>query len=319
MDGAYVFGNVLGNAPIKRAMKASVARGRVSHAYIICGGTGFGKSHLGNAFAKAILCRQNAEGGSCDACKSCLTFETGNNPDINHIISQKSTMGVEQMRDDILSTLATQPHFGQKRVFVIHAAHKMTAAAQNAMLLTLEEAPKHTVFLLLSDGLGSFLPTLLSRCITYKMQPLSAEIIQGELMKKGIDEKTAKAAAEFSGGSVGRALTMAQDEDFALFQNFAINLIDKLPKMGIPDIFATAKSMEQYKDQIGDVLDIFQMQYRQEMLAATRQGNADAAKTILHNIKHIDDTKHKLSANCNFLLCMEVLMINLAQIAPKGV
>lgn len=310
----YDFDGIVGNDLIKRAVKSSVLHGRISHSYIICGGIGFGKKLLANTFAKAVLCQNSSDGEPCAKCKSCMTYETGNNPDVVHIVSQKSAMGVEQMRDDILATLATQPHYGSKRAYIIHDAHKMTPSAQNAMLLTLEEAPKHAIFLLLSDGLGGFLPTLLSRCITYKMQQIGMDEIKEKLRQKGVDdsEKT-QMAAELSQGSIGRALALATDGDFFSLRDMALSLMDELKKDDIPKIFAAAKSLENHKEQIFDILDIMQMHYRQEMVLEARKDNLNAAKFNLKKIQHIDDTKQKLKSNCNFLLCMEVLMIKLAK------
>ncbi|MCL2576288.1 MAG: DNA polymerase III subunit [Defluviitaleaceae bacterium] len=305
------FSQIVGSTLIKSAMTSSIVHSRVSHAYILSGGIGFGKKILANAFAKSILCHNSTNGYSCDVCKSCLTFETGNNPDLIHIRASKANLGVTDVREDILAGLSVAPYSGDKRVYIIHNAHTMTPAAQNAMLLTLEEAPHYAVFLLLADGLNAFLPTLLSRCITYKIPSLDTASVKNYLEKQGIDTDKAQIAAELAQGSIGRALTLANDEDFAILRNSILEIVDKLPKVSIPEIFSVAKQMEQYKEQIADVLEILQMHYRQILISQARMVQGGTTST-LQKIKAINDTKQKLNSNCNFLLCMEILTIKLA-------
>jgi DNA polymerase-3 subunit delta' len=296
--------NILGNELIKQSMVSSVSLGRVSHAYIICGPAGSGKRLLANAFGKAILCGAYGS-ASCGLCKSCKTYDTGNNPDAVFITPQKQTLGVKEVREDILENLSILPYESDKRVYIINDAHKMTPAAQNAMLLTLEDGPEFAVFMLLADGLGSFLPTLLSRCIQYKIQPLSEDIIRSHLASNGISSGKAQIAAGFAHGSLGRALALAGDEDFMALRSFVLDLAHRLDtgKMDIPEIFAAAKSLEQYKDQIFVILDILKFHYRNGLLCGNNPVIA------INKIHAIDDIKEKLGHNCNYLLCMEILLL----------
>lgn len=303
---AYAFENILGNDLIKQSMLSSVLLGRVSHAYIICGPPGSGKKLLAHTFAKAVLCGANVGGMACGLCKSCKTLETSNNPDMVFISPQKASLGVKEIREDILENLAVLPYESNNRVYIIDSADKMTPAAQNAMLLTLEAGPKFAVFLLLADSLGPFLPTLISRCIQYKIQPLNTEVICSYLEDSaGIKQDKAQIAANFAHGSLGRALQLAVNEDFMALRSMVLDLAHKLDLMDIPEIFVAAKSLEQYKDQIFDVLDILKLYYRDVLLS----GKEPVA--VVNKIHAIDDIKEKLRHNCNFLLCMEILLLQL--------
>ncbi|MCL2350187.1 MAG: DNA polymerase III subunit [Defluviitaleaceae bacterium] len=298
----YSFGDVLGNEHIKRSMVASVLHGRVSHAYIICGGAGFGKKLLAHAFAKVILCGDADGGQACGVCKSCKTYDSGNNPDISVVSSEKQSLGVTEVREDILEGVAVLPFASSKRVYIIPNAHTMTPAAQNAMLLTLEDGPKHAVFLLLADGMGAFLPTLLSRCIVYKIPPLDGKIIYEYLIGQNVPHEKAQMAAQFCGGGIGRAMTLANDEDFAQLRDMVLGIANNIEIMDIPAIFAAAKAIEGHKDQIGDILDIFQSHYRDALIAQSNRG-------VLPKIRAIWDAKEKLKRNCNFLLTIEVMLL----------
>ncbi|MDR2168316.1 MAG: DNA polymerase III subunit [Clostridiales bacterium] len=298
------FNNILGSDLIKRSMTASVARGRISHAYIICGEAGFGKRALAQSFAKAILCYAPTGGHACGICASCKTFESGNNPDLVVIAPIKASLGVDEMRDDIIANLSVLPFASSKRVYIIEQAHKMTHPAQNAMLLSLEDGPKHAVFLLLANHLGAFLPTLLSRCISYKIPPLPQNAIEEHLRQRGISPEKAQIGAWFSGGGIGRALALAQDEDFMELRRMALELARSAAQMSIPEIFAAAKNLEEHKDNIHDFLDILKLHYRDELISTL-------CPRLLAKIRAIDDTKEKLARNCPFLLCMEILLLKL--------
>jgi len=289
------FDSILGNDVIKRSMMAAIRHERVPHASIICGGAGFGKRMLAGAFARAVLCFAPVDGAACGTCTSCRTFDTGNNPDLVRIAPQKSTLGVDEVRSSIVADLAVLPYSSTKRVYIIEAAHKMTIPAQNAMLLTLEEGPRHAVFILLANNIESFLPTILSRCVLYKIPPLSEGIIAA---------RTSAVAARFAQGSLGRALQLNADENFMQLRQMTLDLATNIANMDIPAIFAAAKDLEQHKVNIHDTLDILKLHYRDNMLAG------DPA-AVAH-INAIGVTLEKLAANCPFLLCMETLLLKLS-------
>jgi len=302
----HSYSKILENDSIKRSMALSIACGRVSHAYIIAGGAGFGKTMLAHAFAKAILCFAPNEGQPCDACSSCRTYDTGNNPDLVTVRPQKASFGVDDVRDGIIADLAVLPYANAKRVYILAKAHTMTPSAQNALLKSLEDGPKHAVFILLSNNLEAFLPTILSRAISYKIAPLAQAVIEKFLLDNGIVKETAQIAAWFSGGGIGQALRLATDEDFMQLREMTLDIAKRIEQMSIPEIFAMAKSLEAHKDSIHDILHILKLHYRDELI----KGKAK----YLNNITAIGDTTEKLSRNCPFLLCMEMLLLQLNDI-----
>ena len=312
------FGHILGNDLIKKSMVSSALLGRVSHAYIISGADGSGKKLLANAFAKSILCGKIpllggvprsggvVHEGYCGTCKSCKTYDSGNNPDLVFISPQKTSLGIEEIRENIIENLSVLPYEAAKRVYIINDAHKLTPAAQNAMLLTLEAGPKFAVFLLLANSLANFLPTILSRCINYKVQPLNEDVIRSYLENNmQLEGSKAQIAASFAHGSLGRAIALATDEDFTALRTMVLNLAQKPDFMDIAEIFAAAKSLEQYKDQVNDILDILKLHYRDTLISQQNTQNT------INKIHAIDDIKEKLKSNCNYLLCMEVLLLQL--------
>jgi len=303
----HSFCKILGNDLIKRSMLTAVAGGRVSHAYIISGGAGFGKTMLAHAFAKAALCFSPQGGSTCNACTSCKTYDSGNNPDVVFVSPQKASFGVDDVRDNVVADLSILPYSSSRRVYILSKAHTMTPAAQNALLKSLEDGPAHIMFILLSNGLEAFLPTILSRAITYKIPPLSQQLVYKFLVDNTIEHEKAKTAAWFCEGGLGRALKIATDKDFDLLRQNILEIAKNIESMGIVEIFATARSLEAYKDDVHDILSILKLYFRDELIQNQPR--------FLAKIDALDDAKEKLSRNCPFLLCMEIMLLRLAGIA----
>jgi len=320
----YDFGDIIGNEGIIRALKAAILRDQVGHAYIFSGAAGCGKKLLALAFTKAILCGSgNEDMPACNACASCKTLETGNHPDVVFVRPSKKSMGVDDIRQQVLENAAIMPYSSSRRVFIIQNADLMTVAAQNALLKTLEDGPKHAVFILLAQNGGAFLPTIVSRCVTYKIPPLADGAVQdylarqGDLAKRGIEQKVAKTAAAHAGGSIGRGMALAADEGFMLLHKAMSELADELDNKDIPGIFEAAKSLESHKEHISDALDMLALYYRGLMVSKCgADGLAyDYVKGAVQKIRAIDNARYRLSRNCNFLLTMEVMLLEMRHFA----
>lgn len=295
---------ILGGELLKRSMQAVVASGRVTHAYIISGRTGFGKKMFAHLFAKAILCVLPNDGTACGTCKSCTTFDTGNNPDLTIFAPKKENYEIKEMREEVLPNMSIKPHFSERRVYIITKADTMNPQTQNAFLKSLEDGPKHIVFILLANSTQSFLATIMSRVIEYKIPPLNQETIYEELIKKGINKEVARTATWLADGGMGRALKIAENDDYLQMQNEIINLAKNIEKMTIADIFKKANELETYKKNSQDMIDIFKLYYRDKLVA----GETSAIKKI----HAIDDINDKLKRSCPYLLCMEIMLLNLA-------
>jgi len=180
--------------------------------------------------------------------------------------------------------------------------------AQNALLKTLEDGPKYAVFLLLSENYKTFLPTVLSRCVLYKIPPLGDAEVLAYLKSQGVDRASAQAAVPYAGGYLGRAMTLVRDEEFMAFREEILTMARDMDSKDIVEIFAMAKALEGYKERVGQVLEIFIMYYRDALVSGHTANAMDAAKKI----RIIEDIKQKLNQNSNFLLTMEVMLLKLS-------
>lgn len=311
--GIYDFAEIIGSETIIKSIKATISHNRLGCAYIFDGAAGSGKTLLALAFAKIILCEAGKLGVPCGQCVSCRTLEVGSHPDVIFVRPSKKTMGVDDIREQVGNVASLMPYSGPRRVFVITKADSMTVAAQNALLKTLEGGPKYAVFLLLSQNSGAFLPTVLSRCVLYKIPSLAEEQVTDYLIAAGVGAELAKTAAKHAGGSIGRAKAIAGDEGFLALHTAIIDLARTIEEKDISEIFEAAKALEAYKDRISEALDILRLYFRDALVALCRHDSLEnpAIKGFIKKIRAIEEGKRKLNQNCNFLLTIEVLLLEI--------
>ena len=183
---------------------------KLSHAHLIVGPEGFGKSIMAKIFACKILNKPT-------------------NKDYVDIINyrpKKSSIGIDEVRN-IIVEVAKKPFECDRKVIIIHNGEKLTIQAQNAMLKTVEEPPKGVYIIILTESLQSILETIKSRCQVYKLTPLTndemIEFINFNLPNNNEDER--KLALSYSNGIPGRALDVINNEQTKKLRNILVELI----------------------------------------------------------------------------------------------
>ena len=188
--------------------------GSMTHAWLITGPPGSGRSVAALCFAAALQCTSDGIPG-CGECRACTTTMAGTHADVRRIIPEGLSIGVEEMRA-IVATASRRPTTGRWQVVVIEDADRLTEGAGNALLKVVEEPPPATVFLLCAPSVDpeDISITLRSRCRLVALVTPSAEAIAGVLIDRdGLGEEEARWAAAVSGGHVGRARRLATDPD----------------------------------------------------------------------------------------------------------
>lgn len=160
---------------LSRDVLKRIKRSALFHAYIISGGTSEGRRALAMEIAKAAVCSEPGE-NPCGHCSDCYKAENNIHPDIAVIarLEDKKEIVVDQMRE-IKADSAIMPNEAEKKVYIIDEAETMNGTAQNTMLKLLEEPPAHAHFLLLTENVKMFLPTVRSRCIELSITPEKEE------------------------------------------------------------------------------------------------------------------------------------------------
>lgn len=213
----------------------------LSHAHLIAGEDGIGKSNLANILAKLIL-------------NGNLNREY---VDIVNYKSNKSSFGVDDVRN-IIDEIYKKPFEGDKKVIIIYEGNKLTIQAQNALLKTIEEPPEGVHIILLCESLELILDTIKSRCEIYKLTPLTKEELYDYIMMKefNYNENEIKAAIAFSEGIPGRIDRYFNDDNLKKTRNKLIDLVKDLNKNNFEVILHYEENLSMLKDNKEEILNI---------------------------------------------------------------
>ena len=206
------FDDVIGQDYIIKTLKNQVKSNNLSHAYLFCGPRGTGKTSTAKIFARAVNCTHSTDGNPCGMCAECVALNEPNT-DIFEI-DAASNNRVEEIRD-LREKVAYPPLIGKYKVYIVDEVHMLTDSAFNALLKTLEEPPKHVIFILATTEIHKLPATILSRCMRFdfKLLPVNllAEHLKNVFDKRKItyDEKSLHLIAKAGEGSVRDMLSIA--------------------------------------------------------------------------------------------------------------
>ena len=326
---------ILGNERIKEHFITAVHHKKISHAYIMEGDKGSGKKMLAEAFSKILQCEGRETTGlveSCGKCESCIQMEYHDHPDVIWVSHEKpNVISVGEIREQIVNTVEIMPYKGPYKIYIVDEAEKMNAAAQNAILKTIEEPPQYAVFILLTENADVLLPTINSRCVMLKLRYIKDALIKKYLMERmEVPDYKAEVCAAFAQGNLGKAIKLAGSEHFNELKDEVLNLMRHINEMDISELVEAVKRCTLYKVEINDYLDLIMVWYRDVLLyKATREidkvvfkdqidcmreqarrSSYEGIETILDSL---DKAKARLKANVNFDLVMELLFLTIKE------
>ena len=206
------FASVVGQQSITSTLKNAIERGQLAHAYLFCGPRGVGKTTCARIFAKAINCLSPVGAEACNECESCRAFNEGRSMNI-HELDAASNNSVDDIRS-LIEQVRIMPQIGKYSLFIIDEVHMLSQQAFNAFLKTLEEPPKHAVFILATTEKHKIIPTILSRCQVYDFNRIRVEDSVAYLKhiadKEGVryDEESLNLIAQKADGGMRDALSM---------------------------------------------------------------------------------------------------------------
>ena len=278
---------MLFNRTEKEKLLSEIASGKLSHAYLIEGGEGCGKTYFARFAAAAVLC--TGDKPPCGKCPSCVKALAGSHPDLFYFSpDKKASVGVETVRD-IKKSLFFMPNDGDRKVYIIDDAQKMTVQAQNALLKFIEEPPASVLFFIVADKKESLLPTVVSRTRIISLAPSDNADIRRFLMsesKKSGGEQIDE-AINMAEGSPGKALKLLC-RDFSRQRQLCLDFMPVLVSTSKSDAMAFLLSMKLNRDGVKEfftllmtaLADVMNARFGRATRLLSRDAAAEYAKSI---------------------------------------
>ena len=278
-----------------------------------------------------LLCE---EGGRepCMQCHACKQVLSGNHPDLIYVTHEKpASMGVDDIREQINDTIMVRPYRSQYKIYIVDEAQKMTVQAQNALLKTIEEPPAYAVIMLLTTNQDAFLQTILSRCVQLKLKPLKDSVVKTYLEEKlQVKDIQAEIYSAFARGNLGKAIHLAQSEDFKMMYEEILKLLKEIKEMDISQLLDVIRKLKDDNTDIKECLDFMQMWYRDilmykttkdlnllifkdEFSAVKKAASLSSYEGLEQILGAIDKARVRLDANVNMELVMELLLLTMKE------
>lgn len=291
-----MFNNILGNEKIKDLLVNSIKNNKTSHSYLFVGTQGIGKKLIAKEFSKMILCTD--ENKYCSKCKSCIEFDTNNNPDFKIIEPDGNSLKIEQIRE-FQSKVAEKPIISNRKVYIINDSDKMTTEAQNCLLKTLEEPPEFVTIILIGENENSFLSTIKSRCMILHFEKISNQTIEKFLEENYQTKINSKIMIDAFQGSIGKAIQLKEkQEEYEKIED----IIYSLEKKDKIDILNMSEIIYKAKEEKNDILDYMNIVFID--LAKKTNKYADC-------IKIVEETKRRLQSNANYDMSIDNMLLKL--------
>lgn len=294
-----MFENIIGNDKIKETLTKSLEFNRVSHSYMFIGTEGVGKKLFAKEFAKAILCLNNQDTKTyCNNCKSCIEFDTNNNPDYTYIEPEETKIKIDQIRN-IQVKVSEKPIISKNKVYIIDNADTMTIEAQNCLLKTLEEPPEYVTMIMIGTNENNFLTTIKSRCTQIHFDKIADDQIKKYLLEKFNMQTFDEKIIDIIDGSIKKAIEINQNmHTYKVLEN----ITNEIDKCDILELLEISEEIYKAKDIIFELLDNMNTMFLKKAKENHRFANC---------IKVVEDTKKRLKANSNYDMCIDNLLFNI--------
>ena len=224
------FDDVCGQEIVTTTLKNAIKNNKLSHAYLFIGPRGTGKTSIAKIFAKTINCESTNEGVSCEKCDICKLSNNNENVDIIEM-DAASNNGVDEVRE-IKNHVTFMPTFSKYKIYIIDEVHMLSSGAFNALLKTLEEPPKHVIFILATTEPQKVPLTIISRCQCFEFKSIPNSLIEERIKyicskeRIKISEEAIKQIGEDSNGGLRDAIGLL--DQLNSYTNGNINIEDVL-------------------------------------------------------------------------------------------
>ncbi len=294
------FKNLVGNENNKYILKETITKGNILHSYMFFGTEGIGKKLFALEFAKMILC-ENQKNSPCEKCKSCIEFDSNNNPDFFFIEPDGNSIKIDQIRN-MQKGILEKPIISSKKVYIINNAETMTKEAQNCLLKTLEEPQEYVVIILIVSDENSMLPTIKSRCTKIFFEKISDENLKTYIKEKIGDVHFEESMIKLSEGSIGKCIEISKKQEILKKIEDFINNIENMDEV---QIINASSYFNENKEDINLILD-----YIYILIFNKTKEFSNKIKYIFA-MEKVQNAKEKLSKSNNFDMTIDNMLIEI--------
>lgn len=287
-----IFENIIGNEKNKKLLNQIINTNNIAHSYMFIGKESIGKMLFAKEFAKAILCINDSK--PCGECKSCIEFESSNNPDFEVIEPDGNNIKIEQIRE-LIKKVYEKPIVSNKKVYIINDSNLMTKEAQNSLLKTLEEPPEYVTIILITSNENLFLPTIKSRCTKIMFRKLTDSELKTILEQKYNKLNIQELVLKIAGGSVNKAVNLDGKEDL---YNRVNKIYSSLENINIIELINSKEDIFKDKEQAIEILEYINLIFFQKISLSLK---------YIECMKIIEDTKDRLKKNNNYDMTIDNL------------
>ena len=259
------FDEVCGQTIVVQTLKNAIKNNKLTHAYLFIGPRGTGKTSIAKIFAKTINCEEKKDGISCEKCNICTVSNNNENVDIIEM-DAASNNGVDEIRE-IKNHVSLMPTFSKYKIYIIDEVHMLSMGAFNALLKTLEEPPKHVIFVLATTEPQKVPLTIISRCQCFEFKSISKKLMTEKIQEIckneniSIDEQAINEICNCSNGGLRDAIGLLDQlnsfkedlitvEDVLLLngrinKDQIVNLFEKISKNELNEIIILSDKFEE--------------------------------------------------------------------------
>ena len=319
------FDDVCGQKVVVQTLKNTINNNKLTHAYLFIGPRGTGKTSIAKIFAKTINCEHTKDGNSCEKCDICNLSNNNENIDIIEM-DAASNNGVDEIRE-IKNHVSLMPTFSKYKVYIIDEVHMLSSGAFNALLKTLEEPPRHVIFILATTEPQKVPLTIMSRCQSFEFKSIPVNLMKEKIKyiceqeKITITDDALEQICIDSNGGLRDGIGLldqlnsytnsnikkedvlllngrVSEEDINLFIDYiynneidkAFNLSDKIDEEGKDFIFVCEDIIKYLKNSLID----YQINNKNELINKIGKDNAiDIIYQITDYINYIRNIKEK--------------------------
>lgn len=313
------------HSKFRNVFKNIVKKDKIAHAYIINSKDYISRKYLTRYFIKILQCT-DFKNDICNICRACKTINNNNNPDIIYIDNpDKKNVSIEIIREKLVNDVVVKPYNNKYKIYIIENADKMTLAAQNAILKTIENPFDYIKIILLTDNNKKLLDTINSRCILINIDPV--DIINMKKVNKENSNIT-DISIYFSQGDLSKLNQFYNSEEFISLRNFSLEIIEKMLNMNALEFIQIEKELLNRKDNFDNIIDFIILYLRDINIIKINNTEVDIVNkdkyeqlnNIIGNISYnylnkvineVYKAKNKIKDGANIKLVISSMLVNI--------